>query len=674
MSSTRFRGWAWGAIAGWMALAIAPRAQAYEPHSHQQIVNLAWQVMRLTADPQNLQHTGLSVADVRDAPASCSLCGSEFSAQDWADFVERVEGAIPRLGELTPSIGGSVNCGITGAFLSEVGQTPLHEHHFSLEDESERKCQLDNAPVFTPRGIYTTLENNADGTKRQGMILGWHAKHMDDNQVESTPETTMSAQAENTVVGESLTFAAEAFLAILIVPFVCGWHLITGSDTNCWDATRDAAQSINPADDILDAFFPDIPLGSDGDFVGLWHFIHAGPPALPGAIAQVTELLQDQQPDAYDDRMGLFYPLAGPNASPGIIDYAIMTGAMVSGATVVFEESLGAQRYMPNGADGHQATKVRGNDDWELYSLATTQFSPIDNLARFGWDHFKSDPIFAHNAKWLKWPLHALGDATVPMHVVGTTGWGHRPYETAMVEVFDRVRLLECRQDLDEVCGPELEYEQARRIAQEAFRWLKFIDAFRATAGDPNDIPVRDLVTEVAKETADFAAGADLYCDTCSAAFALGGKEDDLAACAASTVACITYEAAIQPIAEKLFPGSTNPDQLFDASEGFYVNSKSRVDQMRRLVEKSAAAKLAFLVALADRLPDCRSNGRACDDGSQCCSTFCDMTQTAASGLPGVCADDPQCIPFGGSCSQTSDCCNPHLVTCIDGTCKIPPN
>ena len=41
----------------------------------------------------------------------------------------------------------------------------------------------------------------------------------------------------------------------------------------------------------------------------------------------------------------------------------------------------------------------------------------------------KATPL---EAKRLGWPLHAIGDAAVPMHAVGASGYGHRPYEDAV--------------------------------------------------------------------------------------------------------------------------------------------------------------------------------------------------------------------------------------------------
>ena len=59
--------------------------------------------------------------------------------------------------------------------------------------------------------------------------------------------------------------------------------------------------------------------------------------------------------------------------------------------------------------------------------------------------------------------------------------------------------------------------------------------------------------------------------------------------------------------------------------------------------------------------------GGTCGAGFECCSGFCEN---------GQCVDVSQvaCAGAGGSCTQTSDCCNAGPVSCVAGMCQaLPP-
>src|SRR6185503_11075229 len=116
----------------------------------------------------------------------------------------------------------------------------------------------------------------------------------------------------------------------------------------------------------------------------------------------------------------------------------------------------------------------------------------------------------------LRWPLHALGDATVPMHITTTTSWGHRPYEDAI-----NARLSELGFD----GRNKDQLEQARRILKQAFRVRSDIKTRRTTLGQPDDTHVRELVTQLALETLQEInqLGGDWFCDTCSLQYLLLG-------------------------------------------------------------------------------------------------------------------------------------------------------
>jgi len=64
--------------------------------------------------------------------------------------------------------------------------------------------------------------------------------------------------------------------------------------------------------------------------------------------------------------------------------------------------------------------------------IAVPRFPMIDdnNLGYHGWRRWRDDPC--KRIDNLHWPLHAIGDASCPMHALGTTGQGHRPFEDAL--------------------------------------------------------------------------------------------------------------------------------------------------------------------------------------------------------------------------------------------------
>lgn len=120
----------------------------------------------------------------------------------------------------------------------------------------------------------------------------------------------------------------------------------------------------------------------------------------------------------------MLYLGAGPSGKPGIIDAAI--AELTAGAGLILDSSSkGISLY------GQYDEVSRDAGDWEL-TLGNVEFSPLHNLAKYGWEEYKKDPTGARN---LGWPLHAIGDALAPHHTVGTTSYGHRPYEEAAASV-----------------------------------------------------------------------------------------------------------------------------------------------------------------------------------------------------------------------------------------------
>ena len=147
--------------------------------------------------------------------------------------------------------------------------------------------------------------------------------------------------------------------------------------------------------------------------------------------------------------------------------------------------------------DDSSGTDSRSKDEWEYLSLAHTPMTSVDNLGRYGWERFSAAPTDPAALQWLGWPLHAIGDATVPHHVAGTFGWGHRPFENAASDHLDLIfhhgdKAAATRQAVNVLFRSEHYYNEITSWRQ----------AHPLADGKPSkDIPYRSLVREVAAVT-----------------------------------------------------------------------------------------------------------------------------------------------------------------------------
>jgi len=78
----------------------------------------------------------------------------------------------------------------------------------------------------------------------------------------------------------------------------------------------------------------------------------------------------------------------------------------------------------------------------------------------------------------------------------------------------------------------------------------------------------------------------------------------------------------------------------------------------------------------ATNTPSCKSNGSQCGSNSECCSSYCDLSQ----GMPGTCRTKPQPTstpkPNGWQCSSNSECQSKYcdLRQGMPGTCRACDN
>jgi hypothetical protein len=148
------------------------------------------------------------------------------------------------------------------------------------------------------------------------------------------------------------------------------------------------------------------------------------------------------------------------------------------------------------------------------------------------------------------------------MHVTGTFGWGHRPYEDAFENHLTEYLFASDRQAAR---------DQAMSIARRAVAWRKFIRDWRVRHPQSGmDIPIRDIVTELARWTLRRVEGP--------------------------TMLVWPFNPAMS--SDYVIPGPTREASIF-----YYEQALGADAVNRGLLEEGTAAELAFLIAVGEALP-----------------------------------------------------------------------
>ena len=560
---------------GWTMAPLAV-ARAYNKPDHYEITNMAWQVMR--ASGSFINSAGKELV-LRDVPGECSSAGgpcgsSAVSQQEWDDFIFDVAVARIKIGEQPIGVPNGTFPNGDPCFPGSASTSmysfdgPLGVAHFDLKGEA---CSPVASPVggYVPYGIYGQLTVPTDGGPYQGKVLGWHSKHRDDDLDESQV-------VHNPLIGGASWDLAsdleEAIVGTIFVPFVCAYLALFGDGENCLDKAYRLADDVGTID-FLKALVPGVcdVAGIDAFdcrqeiYIGFWHLINVRD--------------KSQLSNWYDDRQGMYLLEAGPEGEPGAIDVAITLVADLAWTVLDSSESKGDDRYqIDTSADGHQASDMRDGWEWETESLGNTMFSPLDNFAYYGYANVSG------TIKRLGWPLHAIGDATVPMHIVATPGHGHAVYEAFVTHRLDELLHKECEGG-ELQCGPETledrQVAQARRVLQIAYRWRTHLE----TNG------VRNFITALGLDTLSRIGGDSAdnwpFCDVCSTFFKLNESNGFESGVLTALIPLERLEAEF------------TAQELADDPMVYYDEFMSPT---RELVESAMGAKIAFLMWAAESM------------------------------------------------------------------------
>jgi hypothetical protein len=477
----------------------AAAAHAYNHDQHQGMVALGYKAMvaasleKGCASPIDFGDSDLP-ASLRTLPEDACLTELASCQARWTQFLEEIDRGIRFL----RSIGSSLTApGATcGGRDPRSGANTLGEVVWGIDRYYNREPGVElgycGIPPDATEACSSPLGMCDDGSiyrflapsDHTGEVLGyWATGPDDDGSVTALGFKPTSAAGLGKTVNE-LNEALETVGGALLAPLACAISFFRSGDLDCLDDAKSLADDVIPLEELT-GLMPVIGAVRDADaLAGLWHF---------------QDLVEDAHSPC-DDQRGILYEDAGPQRVPDALDLSFVILGDLSGLTLNFDESTGPQRFnITNPGDGDQASCERDRVDWEFTTLGHTDFSPLDNLALYGWNRFATEPSF--QAEDLGWPLHAIGDAVAPHHVAGTTGWGHRPFEDSASVFWRKIIYIEPPIGGD---TRRLQYEQLRTILAWSFYYTQVLDELRAerpTGTVLQSVPVRALVTRVGSDT-----------------------------------------------------------------------------------------------------------------------------------------------------------------------------
>lgn len=531
-----------------LALALltpASGASAYNQDTHQLLIDYVWHVM-LTVD---VLGRGNPPPDQPFGPLAVT-----------PDFSRRVQAAVRKIRDLPADLPKPKNsrCVDAATAINKFGSDSpnwdnggnfagmrmgLVPYPISIDYETGNDCGVQMN--WTPGSAFELINQGSGPAPRpdySGTVLGYWAQYPDTLQSDFHVGIKPTSTGGMSIIKQALIAAGAAPAATVWVTAKCAIDCVESVLSFDLDACKrccdDAVNSApNPVRDVVSGIDSLVPI--IGDFKA---------DAIVGMSHHLNVPLANKE---YDDLSGLLIVNAGPYGIPGALETLATAIADAAGATVRYDDSDGPKNYeVVNPTDGPPGSRHRDAADWEFLPFPHVPMPPVDNLGWYGHEQYSA----GHGTKYLGYMLHALADASVPMHVTGAFGWGHRPYEDAVTMLHEDLLIGNRRTEPTRLNASVLPRAQA---------YYKIISDWRAAnPAQPNGIPVRVLITAVAETTWALTRGdASLFNDQLSVGYLTPGVD----------------------IATQIYTGHSAT--------------------MRQLLNEAAAASIAFLVATGDALP-----------------------------------------------------------------------
>jgi len=475
------------------AVSLAPAAaSAYTGAIHRRIADQAVQALNLVRRGDFLadvisREAGQTVPGFKSMPAD--LPASRLP--DWNRYISNLAAASAKLDLLLSDLPDPPNPGpvCANAFpsgtplrLCRAGELPfVPERDFGNMESSACNFVTSYYPGWNDRAeFYQAVQHSLTGG-----LLGYYAMKpddfMDDTEIYMMPTNILGLGA----IRSSSTTLADLGIATLALPFVLVFDLFSGRGDPIGDALKVAA-NLDPIP-FMNSLVPGMP-GTDiqGEFMGFslagfWHFMNV---QMPGQF-NVT-------PGLRPDTGGLLGVIDGLDAVLiGVTDF--------TGYTVNPSASRGVQRYTPF-EDGPMR---RRKADW-LNGVGHTEFEPTQNLALFALKTAVTGRSGDSGANGIGWALHAIGDAACPQHVLSAVGWGHAVFEAFSDHYWeDRIG----NQGLSKHLQRYLDFLSILRTG--FHYWLLMDDLQKLRKSQ--DVPLRELVTQLGRDTFASATTAGLF-------------------------------------------------------------------------------------------------------------------------------------------------------------------
>jgi hypothetical protein len=482
--------------------ALPGAARAYNVGVHQAMTDYAYEVMLAMSK---------EAAGGAALPNNVHVVLANLKAGDptLAGFYAAAAIAVPKLRALESGLTATTLACQDAAAVAKIGavvpdwqtgvlflpQMPLGQLRFPVTADYNFTTDCGIAGDWTPSGQLALVNAGAPPdpfTSRDhtGVTLGYWAAYPDRQHLDWRLRSTVGEALQNPLTegtiggGTTIAVGAACFAACGIFPPAClACPVLAGA------AGSEAVDAIDNME------FTDMQ--SAEDYAGFGHYVDLA--TLPADTP------------TFDSPPGKLFVVGGPHAVPDLVEW--LAGALFdllgvhvrpdSEAVTNYQQALGASGAV--GTDAHVNTTLRPAGAFGDLTVPHTPMTAVDNLGLFGYRQFEThrnvgsfkDPTVTADttqaAKRLGWPLHALGDASVPHHTVGASGYGHRPYEDALDFIFQ-----------DVVGGNDraVSLSVISQVVTRAKVWRELIRTWRlANPGLGNEVPVRDLISALSAQT-----------------------------------------------------------------------------------------------------------------------------------------------------------------------------